>query len=149
MLPLENGSQVYSDIEQTVLSWVKLYPSFEDVPNLSALSDGRFFLALLETLPNFKLLNKITEFNGELIVASRVPIIKNIFKSLIKYHQTYLLRDVSGLEINYVELCMGNKEEIFRLLVMIFSALESQESSKQNLQSYVDKLNQDEADILR
>lgn len=110
MLPLDNASQDYSEIEQTVLSWVKLYPSFEDISSISALSDGRFFLALLETLPNFKLLNKITEFSGELVVASHVPIIKNVFKSLIKYHQTYLLKDVSKLEINYVELCMGNKE---------------------------------------
>lgn len=66
------------------------------------LADGRFFLFILETLQNFKLLNPIPHFTDELSLAAKVTVIKNLTKSLIKYHQTQLLRDVSELDINYV-----------------------------------------------
>jgi hypothetical protein len=56
------------------------------------------------------LLHPIIELTNQPNLAAKVIIIKNIAKSLIKYHQTQLLRDVSELEINYVELCMGNKK---------------------------------------
>lgn len=83
---MDDDPPVADYIENILLSWVKLYASFEDTSDICSLSDGKFFSALLATLPNFKLLNSKLECSGELNTANKVAIMKNISQSLIKYH---------------------------------------------------------------
>ena len=58
----------------------------------------------------------------------------------MSYHQAQLLRDVSELDINYVELCMGSKKELFRLITLTLSALCSHHSSRELLDQQMAKL---------
>jgi hypothetical protein len=128
---------------------VKLYPYCQQTTAITSLADGQFFLAILETLPNFKLLSPIMELANEGNLAAKVLVIKNITKSLVKYHQLQMMRDVSELVINYVELCMGNKKELFRLITMVLSAVCSQESSRRCIEVKIQKLPEQRSDVIR
>jgi len=44
---------------------------------------------------------------------------KVIGDSLLRFYQTYLMRDVSGVKIDYVKLCMGNRSESIKLFSLV------------------------------
>lgn len=146
---MEEGTHVSAYVEDTLLAWMQLYPAQPPLADLNQVCDGRFLLSLLETLPHFKLVSPLSELGEEAGLASRVATMKTITKSLIHYHQQHLLRDVSEFAINYVELCMGNRKELFRLITILFSALCSQSASRAALEEQISRLSEDKYEIIK
>jgi hypothetical protein len=74
---------------------VRQYSCFSGTQTLTDLVDGRFFLSLLQSLPNFKLVSMVNEATGPCSLPAKIALMKNLTRSLIWYHQTQLLKDVS------------------------------------------------------
>ena len=59
-----------------------------------------------------------------------------------------MLRNISGIDINCVELCMGNKNEIIKLVTLILSALNSSPSSRESLFQKIEQMDMEGAEMM-
>lgn len=64
-------------------------------------------------------------------LSDKVSRMKILVKSIIRYYQAELLRDVSEMKLNIVQMCIGNKQEIIRFVLLLVGIIANEECCRE------------------
>ena len=123
MISLEGSSKIASVLEDTFLYWIRQYPPFSNLPNICHLANGEFFLFLIKTIPDFKLTEPIFTQTADDSLPTKITFLNNIIGSLKEYIKKRVEKDVCWLVMNPVELAMGNRQEIIKMISLMIRVI--------------------------